>query len=277
MTDLLYAELTYYLRGAAFKVHNELGCGLAESAYETALAYLFAADQVPFLRQPIYYVYYDGRQVGEYRPDFMLADGGLSIDLKSAPTILPLHKAQVLSYLAVTGAALGLVMNFGASSMQIARLPNFLAERRAPSHTPTIPQGLLKTETGRRLVNVLSKVHHTLGPGFLHQVYRRATWIELGNAGLRFDYIKELPISIHSLPIGPQSTRIFFIEGQILLATVALSEVTPAHRQRLRWAMRALNCERGLIANFYPPTLEHHFLRAENVVADADTLDHETN
>jgi GxxExxY protein len=181
MTGLLHADLTYTLRGIAFSVHNELRSGHEEAVYETAMAYAFEDAGVPFQEQPVYHIEYRGQQVGEYRPDFAVGGGQVLIDLKATPQVQPFHKAQMISYLAVTHAELGLIMNFGAQAMQIERIPNFLAHRQVEANPPPIPEDgkLLYPELCHRTLDALAQVHHTLGIGFLHQVYRRAARVEL--------------------------------------------------------------------------------------------------
>jgi GxxExxY protein len=68
--------------------------------YENALAATLTADAIPFQRQPRYLILYRCQQIGEYRPDMTLAGGALQLDLKATATIAPLHKEQMLSYLA---------------------------------------------------------------------------------------------------------------------------------------------------------------------------------
>lgn len=262
MAELLHADLTYYLRGAGFHIQNKLGSGHDEKDYEQALVYKLEADGVAFQRQARYTLTYRGKQIGEYYPDLTLADGKVQLDLKAAPSITGLHKAQLLSYLAVTGAELGFLMNFGAASMQYERLPNFLSNRqRKPASSP--PQGLLYPELTTPLLQALHRVYFTLGPGFLHQIYRRATRIELREAGLNFAYVKELPLAYAGQVIATKATRLFWVEEKLLVATVAFRQILPAHEDKLRWAMRTLDCPLGLIANFYPTQLGVHFLRVK--------------
>jgi GxxExxY protein len=262
MTNLLHADLTYYLRGAGFHIQNSLGSSHAEKDYEQALVYNLEADRVPFQRQTRYRVLYRGKQIGEYYPDITLGDGKLQLDLKVAPGITNLHKAQLLSYLAVTGAELGFVMNFGAASMQYERLPNFLSQR-AQTPPPQPPPGLLYEVLTTPVLAALHMVHITLGPGFLHQIYRRATRIELAQVGLPFVFLKELPLRYAGHILSTKSTRFFWIEQKLLLATIAVTQVLPAHAAKVRWAMRELGCPLGLIANFYPSQLGIHFLRVK--------------
>ena len=171
MAHLLHSDLTYYLRGLGFRIHKTLGGGHPEANYETAVAVGLETDRVPFLRQPTYTVQYRNQQVGEYRPDFTLADGAVQLDLKATPQIALLHKAQMLSYLAVTQAELGLIMNFGARSMQYDRLPNFLSSRQRTPVQRAPDERLIHFALTKQVLDALYTVHFVLGPGFLHQVY----------------------------------------------------------------------------------------------------------
>lgn len=260
MTELIHADLTYYLRGAGFHIQNNLGSGHAEADYEQALVYKLEADRVPFERQRRYQLFYRNRQVGLYYPDLTLADGKLQVDLKVAPEITNMHKAQLISYLAVTNAELGFIMNFGAASMQYDRLPNYLHNRKRNPAPPT-PSGFADTDLTTPVLQALHTVHFTLGPGFLHHVYRRATRIELAHVGLQFTFVKELPVRYCGQFITVTPTRLLWIEQRLLLTTVAYKQILPTQISKLRWAMRELGCPLGLIANFYPTRLGIHFLR----------------
>ncbi len=261
MTELLHADLTYRLRGIGFQIHNALGGGHPEKNYDTALAIAFEAAGIPFLQQPTYLVHYRNQQVGKYRPDYTLANGAVQLDLKAAPAIQPIHQAQLLSYLAVTEAQLGFIMNFGASSMQFARFPNFLQERRREPPQFVPDHRLLHFDVSKSILDALYTVHSTLGPGFFHHIYRQATRIELSHVGLNATYFKELPLRYAGEVIDMRPTRLFFVEQKILLATDALRQVQAQHTEKFRWAMREVDCQLGLIANFYPSRLETRFLQ----------------
>lgn len=261
MTKLLYADLTYQLRGIGFQVHNELGPGHDEKDYEVALCYGMSDADIIFRPQQKYYINYRDEQIGEYIPDIVLADGKVILDLKATPQIVAFHKAQVLSYTAVTGAELGLIMNFGSTSLQFERLPNFLENRQRVDSKIPIPADGLYPELTYQILDALFTVHRTLGPGFLSQVYRRASRIELSHCGINYIYLKELPLRYKGQVISQKETRLVWIEGKILLATVALSTITHEHTEKLRWAMRETGCQLGVIANFYPSRLDVRFLR----------------
>lgn len=97
--------------GAAIEVHHALGPGFLEAIYEEALAIEFMERQIPFSRQQIIGVAYKGHIVGEGRLDF-LVNNQLIVELKAVETLLPIHSAQVISYLKATQYPIGLLINF---------------------------------------------------------------------------------------------------------------------------------------------------------------------
>lgn len=260
MSTLLHAELTYALRGIGFRIYNALGPGHPEKDYDQAVQVALQSDGIDFESQPVFRIDYKDWQVGEYRPDFTFANNAVVVDLKVAPTIEPLHKGQVLSYVKVIGAELGMIMNFGGPSMEFERLPNFMDGRNFDQKVSP-PEGILYPELTNQLIDLLLEVHSTLGPGFLHQIYRRATRRELDLRMINYDVIKELPLLFEGHQISMRETRLFHIEQKVLLATFALRKVEESHLQKLRWAMKQLNCRLGLIANFHPTHLEIRFAR----------------
>ncbi|MCB9150834.1 MAG: GxxExxY protein [Caldilineaceae bacterium] len=262
MTELLHRELVYYLQGVGFRIHNALKGGHNEVDYEESLAWVLQSDNIKFVRQPTYPIFYKEIQIGAFRPDLVVGDNEVLPELKVAPQIEPMHLAQTLSYLGVTGADLGLVMNFGASSMQYKRLPNFLPNRRAkPAFSQSNASNLLFPELTRTILNALYEVHHLIGPGFLHQVYRRAVRVEIGLQGVNHKYVKELPLRFERIELGMKPVHMFWAESKILIAVWALQQIKPRQTEKLRWVMRQLGCPLGLIANFYPSKLDVRFIR----------------
>ena len=98
--------------GAAIEVHRALGPGLLESAYETCLCYELGQRLIPFQRQLELPVSYKGVQLDcGYRID-IIADETLLLELKAVERILPIHEAQLLTYLKPTNLRTGLLLNF---------------------------------------------------------------------------------------------------------------------------------------------------------------------
>jgi GxxExxY protein len=105
-------EISQATIGAAIEVHRTLGPGLLESAYEQCLSHEFSLRQIPFERQKPLPVDYKGIRLDcGYRLDFLVA-GLLVVEVKAIEALLPIHQAQLLSYLKLGGWKLGLLINF---------------------------------------------------------------------------------------------------------------------------------------------------------------------
>ena len=104
--------LTEQIIGAAIEVHREKGPGLLESAYEACLAREFSSRGLSFVRQVAVPLIYKGVSIDvAFRAYFIVASRVL-IELKAIETVLPVHKAQVLSHIRETGHEIGLLINF---------------------------------------------------------------------------------------------------------------------------------------------------------------------
>lgn len=118
-----HKELTRKIIGAAMEVYNTLGCGFLESVYEEALTLEFRLQNIEFERQKPLDVFYKGTKVKQFECDFLVA-GSVLVELKATKELSGIDKAQVLNYLKSTDLKLGLLLNFGASSLQYKRVIN---------------------------------------------------------------------------------------------------------------------------------------------------------
>lgn len=97
---------------AAIRVHSALGPGLLESAYEACLAHELRKRGLKVLTQVALPVVYDGATIDVgYRIDLLVEDGVI-VELKAVEKVAPIHEAQLLSYLKLSGHKLGLLINF---------------------------------------------------------------------------------------------------------------------------------------------------------------------
>jgi len=104
--------LTHRIIGFAIEIHRELGPGLLESAYEECLAYELGWNGLTFERQKGLPVRYKEAALDcGYRID-LLVDGVLIVEVKSVASLLPIHEAQLLTYLKISQRPLGLLINF---------------------------------------------------------------------------------------------------------------------------------------------------------------------
>ena len=113
-----FDSLSNRVIGCAIAVHRELGPGLLESAYERCLAYELGLEGIHFLVQHPLPVKYRGIELDcGYRLD-LLVEGSLIVELKSVEEVTGLHEAQLLTYLKLSGLALGLLINFNVPRLK---------------------------------------------------------------------------------------------------------------------------------------------------------------
>ena len=121
-------EITGQIIDAAMRVHSALGPGLLESAYQACLKYELEKRGLRVASQVELPVVYEGVRIDiGYRIDLLVEDA-VVVELKSVDAVHPLHKAQLLSYLKLSGKKVGLLMNFNVERMKdgITRLVNNL-------------------------------------------------------------------------------------------------------------------------------------------------------
>ena len=123
MSQLLFEEETFAIRGAIFDVYREMGSGFLEPVYQECLEKELILRGIPFVSQPELRLNYKGTRLRQtYKPDLICFERVI-VELKAIKTIAPEHKAQVLNYLKATNLRLGLLVNFGSHPMaQIERL-----------------------------------------------------------------------------------------------------------------------------------------------------------
>ena len=115
---MAYEELTDRIIGAVMKVHSALGPGLLESTYHACLQYEFASVGLRFehqVRLPV--MYCEIRLDAGYRIDFWVEDAVI-VELKAVEKLLPLHVAQLLTYLKLRPASVGLLINFNVAHLR---------------------------------------------------------------------------------------------------------------------------------------------------------------
>jgi GxxExxY protein len=99
--------------GAAIEVHRVLGPGFLESVYEEALCVELQLQDIRFHRQYPVSLEYKGQKIGQQFLD-LIVESHVVVELKAVESLLPIHTAQVLSYLRATGCRLGLLINFNS-------------------------------------------------------------------------------------------------------------------------------------------------------------------
>ncbi len=122
MADLILKEEAYNVVGICMNIHRVLGMGLKEINYKDAMEMDFAEAAIPFEREKKFVVKYKEKSLrNPYYADFVVYDS-MIVEVKSASCLIDSHTAQALSYLAVSGMKLALLINFGERSLTWKRV-----------------------------------------------------------------------------------------------------------------------------------------------------------
>ena len=133
-----YEDLTERIIGCAMRVHSVLGAGLLESIYTACLVYELSDAEVPFDINRRVPVVYKGRSVGPSLVADLVVREVVLVEVKAVEAIAPIHVAQVITYLKLTGCPVGLLINFNVPSLRtgIRRLYNPEIRKRESSKDP---------------------------------------------------------------------------------------------------------------------------------------------
>lgn len=118
-----YSELTSKIIGCAMTVHKTLGNGFQEVIYQRALEIEMTEAIITFSREHEMPIYFKEQQIGTRRVDF-LVEGIVSVELKALTQLEDVHLAQAINYLEAYNLEIGLLINFGAKSLQFKRIIN---------------------------------------------------------------------------------------------------------------------------------------------------------
>lgn len=120
---MLYEEQTKTIIGCAMEVHNRLGNGFQEVIYQRALAIEMKYSGLDFKREMEMPVYYRNENIGTRRVDFFVG-GKIMVEIKAVIKLEDVHLAQAMNYLEAYKMEIGLLLNFGARSLEFKRVHN---------------------------------------------------------------------------------------------------------------------------------------------------------
>jgi GxxExxY protein len=122
LSNILYKDESFNIVGAAMKVHSTLGCGFLEQVYQEALEIELTKQNIPFKREtPLTITYNNVLLKKQYCADFICYDK-IILEIKAVKEFDPIHEAQVFNYLKATGFKLGILINFGETSLEYKRI-----------------------------------------------------------------------------------------------------------------------------------------------------------
>lgn len=120
---LLHKNESFAIIGAAMEVHRTLCCGFVEPVYQEALAIELSKRDIPFEREKELTIEYKGNKLSKtFRADFIYYDN-IILELKATSDFADEHYAQIYSYLKASKMDLGILINFGKTSLEYERIP----------------------------------------------------------------------------------------------------------------------------------------------------------
>lgn len=124
MNEIILKDESYNIIGACMAVHRELGCGFLEAVYQEALEEEFKIRKIPYIREKQLAILYKGKLLNKkYQADFICYES-IIVELKALSGLDSCHQSQLINYLKATNLKLGILVNFGQSSLQNKRVLN---------------------------------------------------------------------------------------------------------------------------------------------------------
>ena len=124
-----HEDVTRKIIGCAYKVYNTMGFGFLESVYEKCLVLELRQTGLKVESQKSVAVKYRGEDVGDFVAD-LLVEGKVIVELKSIQRLNKAHETQLVNYLVATGLSVGLIINFGETSVEVKRKVRQLPDSR---------------------------------------------------------------------------------------------------------------------------------------------------
>jgi GxxExxY protein len=208
-------QLTGAVIGAAIAVHRELGLGLDEAAYEESLSIKLGALGIERVCQKPQPLIYKGAALDcGFRLD-VLVNGRLPIELKAVETILPIHEAQLLTYLRLSSLPLGLLINFDVPVLKDGVRRKVLTRPRAAQPSQALSTGAEFDPLSTSVLNAAMEVHRTLGPGLLRSAYEECLCHELELQQIEFVRRHGVAINFEGHMLTHHAEIPLFVGGQI--------------------------------------------------------------
>lgn len=133
--ELPFKELTHKIIGCAMEVHRVLGPGFQEYIYQRALAIELKSAGIKFEEEFEISIYYKGEKIGLRRVDFWI-EQNVSLEIKAKSELDNTHLAQAINYIEASNVSTGLLINFGAASLQFKRIHNKHLFPALPKESP---------------------------------------------------------------------------------------------------------------------------------------------
>ena len=247
-------QLTGAVIGAAIGVHRQLGPGVDEAAYEAALSARLTAEGIAHQCQvPLPLNYKRVSLDCGFRLD-VLVENRLPLELKAVEAVLPIHDAQLLTYMRLGAYSLGLLINFEVAVLKDGVRRKVQTTCVVPSqNVDQIPAGF--DQLSREILSGAIEVHRHLGPGLLRSAYEACLCHELAQRKIPFTRHHLIPLFCDGQPLGQSSEVSLLVGNCVPVQCLSVAEWNALHEARLLARIRQGNWPYGLLLNFNAPTV----------------------
>lgn len=289
-------KITEAIIGVAIDIHKALGSGLLESSYEACMAYdLIQAGMTVEQQKPLPVVYRGVKLECGYRLD-LLIENEVIVEIKSVEKLLPIHNAQLLSYLKLAGYKVGLLMNFNVEMLKdgIQRVVNHFPESSAASASSAVTNPKAKLPVERlslkksysftaenaevaemdqeerlnkiteTIIGVAIDIHKTLGSGLLESAYEACMVYDLTQAGLSVEQQIPIPVKYREVKIECGYRLDLLVNKEVIVEIKSIEKFLPIHKARLLSHLKLAGCKVGLLINFNVEILKDGIQRVVN-------------
>lgn len=254
-------ELTGTVIGAAISVHRALGPGLDEVIYEEALSDKLSTLGIPHQRQKPLNLVYKGKTLDcGFRLD-LVAGKRLPLELKAVEWIIPIHEAQLLTYMRLGNYALGLLINFDVTLLKEGIRRKVHTKPRLPSHSslPDLRQGF--DSLSAELLHAALEVHRFLGPGLLRSAYEECLCHEMVQRGITIERACQIPLHFEDRRLSQCAKIPLVVGGHVPVFCLSVAALTPLHEARLLARLRQTQWPYGFLLNFNAASLDQGIRR----------------
>jgi GxxExxY protein len=266
-------DITHQIIGSAIEVHRELGPAKPEAAYEAALGHeLTLRGLVHRAQRPVPVVYKGLKLDCGYRLDLLVEDT-VVVEVKSVETVIPIHRAQVLTYLRLGGWRIGLVLNFNVAALKegIERLVLDVEQGataplalQGPATSPDQVTGCgcwlhSATDSGEPeaerfaglTLDAAAEVHRWLGPGLLPTAYEACLCHELHLRGVPFERKRGFALTYKGYPLPAVDEVEILVGDRLVVKPQTLTAIERVHEAALLSQLRLGGWSLGLLMNFH--------------------------
>ncbi len=270
MTELLHKSLTGSILRIYYDVYNGTGRTYPERFYDRAMVYDLNEMKIRCVQQPEWQIVYRDKIVGKQILDILIA-GEVVVENKVAPSLTRLHKAQLISYLKVTGKQVGLLLNFGGPKPEFQRVYFTSREPRGDkAGTERAAENLessnlVAPELVYDIVGGLFAVHAALGPGFMGRIYANACYHELKLRGLPVKALKVIQAFYRGKSLGELKFGHLRTNDSVMVFPTATQSIADFELDNFREWLRVQQASLGILANFHDTELKPLFLKPKSV------------